>query len=635
MPTPAFRRSVRPTARRRQATALLLTLLAGAVFSAIGLATPSSAATTSVPTMVVLDASGSMKAADSSGTRMDAAKDATKSLIDSVPADARLGLSAYGTSTSSADSAKAAGCKDVKTLAKVGPVDKARLKKTVEGIKASGYTPVGAALKAAAAELPTSGARSIVLVSDGIDTCAPPDACDVAKDLKEKGFDLNVHVVGFKVKGGARKQLNCIAEATGGSYADAGDTRTLTEKLQTQTKRGIEGYKPTGTPVEGTEDPAEAPLIEPGQYTDVLREAPEGDRQGSELHYKIRLDGSERINVAATSLLPTAKSGSNDYFGAKIELMDSEGASCTTRNNNDLQVGTGAEALPTTINYSAVDPADEKYCNRESGEFTILVARLGDLKDVQVPIELIVGTEPIPAKADGKPAASSPEKFVAPAARSGAAPRDVKGGDSFNTAPVLTPGTFTDRIAVGERRFYSVPVTYGQRLSVSATPGGETKGSPTAKVDIANPLRQKLRLSEDSSYVASLNSGDYSVVSASTIVPVRYRNTESPDEDIQQYYLDGNYYFVVQIEDEDGDPNKGVEVPYTLNIDTPGEIETGATYEKTEATPGDDGRKVDPLAAVTTALTSPWVWGPALGVLVLAIGAAILIPLLLRRRRRG
>ena len=50
-------------------------------------------ASTVAPTMVILDASGSMKEADAGGsTRMDAAKDATHTFLDGVSDDSELGL---------------------------------------------------------------------------------------------------------------------------------------------------------------------------------------------------------------------------------------------------------------------------------------------------------------------------------------------------------------------------------------------------------------------------------------------------------------------------------------------------------------------------------------------------------------
>jgi Ca-activated chloride channel family protein len=172
-----------------------------------------------VPVMVVLDASGSMNTDDAPGPRIDAAKAAVINLIDALPADATVGLQVYGTGTGSTDAEKAAGCTDIKTLVPVGPADTAALKAQVAGVVAAGYTPIGNALRAAADALPNEGPRSIVLVSDGEDTCAPPAPCDVAKELKQQGVDLVVHTVGFKVDATAREQLSCIAETTGAPTA--------------------------------------------------------------------------------------------------------------------------------------------------------------------------------------------------------------------------------------------------------------------------------------------------------------------------------------------------------------------------------------------------------------------------------
>ena len=91
----------------------------------------------------------------------------------------------------------------------------------VDDIEASGYTPMGPALRQAADELPDEGARNVVLVSDGLDTCAPPPVCDVAKELHEQGIDLIINTVGFLVDDEARTELECIAEA------GAGDTWML------------------------------------------------------------------------------------------------------------------------------------------------------------------------------------------------------------------------------------------------------------------------------------------------------------------------------------------------------------------------------------------------------------------------
>ncbi|ART20615.1 hypothetical protein CBE89_03200 [Corynebacterium striatum] len=57
---------------------------------------------------------------------------------------------------------------------------------------------MGGALRHAADELVTEGKRTIVLVSDGIDTCVPPRVCDVTKELADTGVGLTIHTVGMR-----------------------------------------------------------------------------------------------------------------------------------------------------------------------------------------------------------------------------------------------------------------------------------------------------------------------------------------------------------------------------------------------------------------------------------------------------
>lgn len=183
------------------------------------------------PTMIVLDASSSMKEDDAPGPRIDAAKKAASSLVDGLPNGSPVGLIVYGASTDDSDAAKAAGCQDIKTLVSVAPADKAAFAAAVNGVAASGYTPLGSSLRTAAAALPASGSRNIVVVSDGDDTCQPPAPCDVAKEIAADG--LTIHTVGFRVSGSAKDTLTCIAEASGGKYVDAANATQLQAFLRT------------------------------------------------------------------------------------------------------------------------------------------------------------------------------------------------------------------------------------------------------------------------------------------------------------------------------------------------------------------------------------------------------------------
>lgn len=224
------------------------------------------------PTVVVLDASGSMTATDSGGVmRMDAAKDAVDQFLSGVPENSPLGLITYGTGTGSSDEEKEAGCKDITVLAGLGekPID--ALKGEVHALQPRGYTPIGNSLLKANELLPKEGARSIVLISDGIDTCAPPPVCEVAKQLKDQGTDLIVHTIGFMVDEAARAELACVAQATGGTYADASSADSLAATLKQAATRTAVGYQMPTETVEFSPKKDSAPHLKIGTLDNPTR----------------------------------------------------------------------------------------------------------------------------------------------------------------------------------------------------------------------------------------------------------------------------------------------------------------------------------------------------------------------------
>lgn len=171
---------------------------------------------------LIMDASDSMMAQDvDGGTRLDAAKQAANQLVDSLPETAVMGMLVYGASESNAPDNRERGCQDIDVLAPVERIDKEELKGEIDALEAQGYTPMGNALRAAADELGSEGERSIILVSDGIDTCAPPPVCEVAEELAGDGLDLAIHTVGFKADEAAQAELECISEISGGIYVEA------------------------------------------------------------------------------------------------------------------------------------------------------------------------------------------------------------------------------------------------------------------------------------------------------------------------------------------------------------------------------------------------------------------------------
>lgn len=231
-------------------TLLTLATLIGVTVPARA-ASPTDAATAS-PVIFVLDASGSMVREVSPGSsRMDIAKKATIDAIGALPSGTKGGMLVFGTGTGNSDAEQAAGCQDIKTLAPFGTLDAAALSQQINGVKASGFTPIGPALRAAVKMLPPGQAGNIVLVSDGIDTCAPPSSCEIASELHRDNPLVSINVVGFGVDAdeAARQQMTCIGGVGGGTAVSASNAAQLTSRLKaaTSSSRSSTSLSATGT----------------------------------------------------------------------------------------------------------------------------------------------------------------------------------------------------------------------------------------------------------------------------------------------------------------------------------------------------------------------------------------------------
>jgi hypothetical protein len=79
---------------------------------------------------------------------------------------------------------------------------------------------------------------------------------------------------------------------------------------------------------------------------------------------------------------------------------------------------------------------------------------------------------------------------VALAAAPAGAQTPIAGGGSFNDAPVLTPGRYTDTLRGGEQLFYAVTLKPGQMLTAGATVKGRTQSSYAILLQIYNPVRE-------------------------------------------------------------------------------------------------------------------------------------------------
>lgn len=175
--------------------------------------------------ILILDASGSMWGQVDGQTKITAARRAVDSILSKWKPQDRLGLMAYGHRTKG-------DCKDIELIVPAGSFDAARIKSAVAALNPKGKTPMADSLREAARVMrSTERKATVILVSDGIETCSP-DPCKVAADLKKSGVGFVAHVIGFDVTDPvAKSQLQCIARETGGVYLDARNASGLEQAL--------------------------------------------------------------------------------------------------------------------------------------------------------------------------------------------------------------------------------------------------------------------------------------------------------------------------------------------------------------------------------------------------------------------
>jgi Ca-activated chloride channel homolog len=595
------------------------------------------------PTMLVLDASGSMTGPDpGGGTKMEAAKRAVHAFVDAVPPGSPVGLAAYGTSTGNSAAERAQGCQDVTVLQEPGPIDKAATLTAVDGLVPSGYTPIGRSLQVAAEHLPQEGPRSIVLVSDGEDTCAPPPPCKVVRTLAGQGVDLVVHAVGFGVDEVARAQLSCIAQTTGGTYTDAPDAEALHCVLPRVTATALRNYEPAGRPIAGTPGWADAPAAAPGQYLDTI-----GRRETR--FYAVDVPEGGTAHFSATLSFPRLPGieASEDFNGMEVRTFGADGQDCNTYES--AQATDSSEGATLTISTTwtgateaATGDAEGDPCTG-GGRYYFAVSwhRVSNGVPERLPMELLVGVEP-PVTDPGPAAVLPPAAFAEPAGT----PAPVVGGGSFNVAGTLTgSGTFTDMVQRGEFVFYRVQLDWGQglayRVRFGETPGrGLDNLSPIATT-LYNPFREEVE-SDFTSYTGSADVLPTNAPAIST-VPVRYANRSADAAEVHPHSTAGWYSIAVQVAPAKEDTGTAAPVPVQLEVAVTGTAEPGPVYVPigpvAPAGPGAPTAAAPDAVAVTpddttvrrdgSALT--WVLLAAGGILVVVV-AGLLIARLTRRR---
>jgi len=175
--------------------------------------------------ILVLDGSGSMWGQIDGRAKISIAQDVVGELLKSLPVAQELGLTVYG-------HRRKGDCSDIETIITPETGQHIAIVDAVNAIKPKGKTPMTDAVIAAAEALRyTEEKATVILVSDGIETCNP-DPCAAARALEETGVDFTAHVVGFNIDDPeAIAQMRCLADETGGTFRTADTAAELSNAL--------------------------------------------------------------------------------------------------------------------------------------------------------------------------------------------------------------------------------------------------------------------------------------------------------------------------------------------------------------------------------------------------------------------
>jgi Ca-activated chloride channel family protein len=543
----------------------------GAATAGLGRGTASEEGDTSEDLLLVLDSSGSMREPDRSGvSKIQAAKQALRSVVADLPLDTRVGMRVYGATVF--DKSEPGACTDSQLVVPIGPVDKEALRAEIDAYQPYGETPISYSLQQAAADLGPDGKRRILLVSDGEETC-DSDPCQVARKIHQSGIDLKVDVVGMSVPEQSRRQLECIADAGGGSYCETGTTVEVVACLSRTALRDARSFSVDGDPVEGGLRQGDAPELGAGQYTDALG----GDEEETGLkYYRLPKTPGSTVHTAVTARTDDPQQSD----GLDLALLNAAGQECASGGQVTLSDYEGNPVINASVIFTP-DESDSYGCDAEDALY--LEVRRGDeIQDRapdtgELPIELLVGVEPEVTNLPTLPGQLEPERVDDRILPPGPSAGNVVGGVSFSTAPELEPGTWSDTLQSGEMLFYRVPADWGQtvrfRMQLRADPvlDGRIDFTPVTLFAYA-PDRTPISLTDSDLDSSASYLGNDDVTVAATLPEIRYRNREHysfSTTRVGPTSLAGDYFFAVHLLDHPGRKRFQVQTEVAAEVSGP------------------------------------------------------------------
>lgn len=224
---------------------------------------------------IVLDVSGSMNTKLGDTTRWQTALGALGQVLQALPDDLQVGLRVYGHRYSSKSPET---CQDTELVVPIGMLDRAHIMEVATALKPRGETPLIRSILKAVGDLKASGGGSVILVTDGEESCKG-NAKTAAAEIKSSGVNVTLNIVGFTVTGQAvQAELGALAGSTGGRYYGAQDGEQLARAVKLAALQRL--------PYDILDGSGE--ILVSGQSSELSRELPPGK-------YRIRINALGQV----------------------------------------------------------------------------------------------------------------------------------------------------------------------------------------------------------------------------------------------------------------------------------------------------------------------------------------------------
>jgi hypothetical protein len=173
--------------------------------------------------LILLDSSLEMRGPMGGRSRMELVRQTLLDTIDILDTDQiDVGVRVWGIAPRSQNN-----CQDSTLLMPLAPLDRGGVEQTFELIRPSGFAPIAYSLQKAAADLPTNGRSTVVVITGGVDSCSG-DPCDAAARLIRRGRADRVHIIGLDQPKHTETDLECV-----GTYHAANNRAGLRNSLRT------------------------------------------------------------------------------------------------------------------------------------------------------------------------------------------------------------------------------------------------------------------------------------------------------------------------------------------------------------------------------------------------------------------